>query len=175
VRLFFVLCLLSLPLWALPEASEVGVIYRLQDKKLGGLEQVRPLREQLQVQAPLQRNYLVIPGERSSVRFSPATVWDFTVRFRLGAEFWPWPSYAPEPSQFGLYVLQPEGGRRLLILSEQTPVRLREFPGVPLRVSAYAKDSLRLSLTQSLEPAEYAILRGQEEAFCFAVDSSYKP
>lgn len=157
-----------------PEPAAFAVVYRLQGQSLVDLEMRRPVRESLEVQAPVRREYLVVDSARSPVRFADPQGLRFVVRFRLSQPDFAWNFNQLEPTDFSLYLLQREGQRRILMLSEQTPIRRVSYPGLPLRVTPYGRDSLSLELPSGLAAGEYAIAYGKDkdlcDLFCFALD-----
>lgn len=161
------------------EPSALGVVYREQAGKLEPLEMQRAPHEELSRVAPIARSYLAVAGAASPLRYHGQDKLRFLVRFRWMQGDLPWPAYQLDPSQFRLYSLRPEGERRLLVLSETTPIRSVSYPGLPLRVTPWGQDSLALEVTSPLQPGEYAIRYGKDlescDLFCFGLEGSPSP
>lgn len=157
------------------EPQSFAVVYRIEGQNLSPLEIQRPQREVLELRTPVRREYLAIPSPRSPVRFTSQQGLRFVIRFRLSQPDFAWNFTQLEPTNFSLYLLQREDNRRVLLLNEQTPIRQVQYPGMPLRITPYGKDSLILELPPNLLAGEYAIVYGKDspcDTFCFALDGS---
>ncbi len=162
-----------------PEPESFAVIYRLTGQGLSELERQRPVREVLEVKTPVRRDYLAIAKARSPIRYPVQAGLRLVVRFRLSQPGSAWSFNQLEPTDFSLYLLQRESNRRVLLLAEQTPIRRVFYPGLPLRITPYGKDSLTLDLPSDLSAGEYAVVYGKDQpicdTFCFGLDGSGPP
>jgi len=182
MRIQWLLFVLTLSFaWArpVPEPESFAVVYRLTGQGLSDLERQRPVREVLEVKTPIRRDYLAISNPRSPIRYPVQNGLRLVVRFRLSQPNFAWNFNQLEPTDFSLYLLQRESNRRVLLLAEQTPIRKVFYPGLPLRITPYGKDSLTLDLPSDLPAGEYAVVYGKDQqicdTFCFGLDGSGQP
>lgn len=163
-----------------PDPDPYGIVFRLSGAKLEPLEARRAQFETLHLLAPIQRDYLSIPGEHSQVRYAAGQPLSFAVRYRLPLQNNPaWANPTLDPNGFCLYPLRPDGQRRLLVLAESTQIRTTVHSGMAFQVTTLGQDSLKLQPGEPLEPGEYAVLYGRNvsscNVYCFGIDASPSP
>lgn len=176
-RVLMVVLLTVASLAAPIEPESYGVVFHLWEGRLQPLETQRAEFESLHVQPPISRDCLVLNGTRSQIRFGDNQPLQFAVRYRMPlANQPPWATPTLDPTAFQLYSLRCDGQRRLLVLSESTPLRTTVHGGLSLQVSPLGSDSLKLQTGQALAPGEYAVLYGRSPSscnlYCFGVDPS---
>lgn len=164
-----------------PVQRALGVVYLQETSRTVDLEMHRPKLEVLQLQPPIQREYLAIGGSRSPVRRSVGAALKFASRFRLfsSPNGYPpsvWNTAVIDPSQYRLYQLRQEENRRLLVFSETTPIKTVYDSGLALKLSSLDPDTILLEPGEPLAAGEYAIISGREphgcNVFCFGLDAS---
>ena len=192
-RLLLVLLLLA-PLGAQPqpapdpppvEPEEIGVVYCLEAAGLRPLEGLRATREGRSGFFSGVQSVLVVPGERSLVRFPVDQKLEFVVRVFMGGL----PNAVPlpqdpralffgfqDPTRWELLKLEKDGKERVLVLYDAGLFNQRGSEGVLVVVRPYGPASFRLTTAQPLPPGEYAFHYGACEAgstqnlFTFGVD-----